>query len=111
MKLISTETRAISQAASQIAGAIFDEAEGTLEERLEAAIARENLGTDSDLSSSDRDALKLLLDAATGITSDLCDSDTTEVIREATMEEAIESALARPEGHIWVDGRSCYVSF
>ena len=110
MKLLSTETSALSQAASQIAGEIFDNAAGSLEERLEAAIRWRNLGTDGDLSADDRDGLRLLLDAATGITSDLCDSDTTEVIREATMEEAIESALARPCGHIWVDDRSCYVS-
>lgn len=100
----------IAQAARQIAGAIFEDAEGTLEQRLEACVAWKNRGTDCDLSFSDRQKLELLYDAATGITSDLYDSDTAEVIREATEAEAIESALAGPEGHILVDGRRCYVS-
>lgn len=107
--MIATDTR-IAAAAQQIAGAIFGSAAGSLEDRLQAAIAWRNLGTDGDLTSEDRDALRLLLDAHTGITSDLTDSDTAEVIREATVDEAIESALAGPEGHISVYGRRCYVS-
>lgn len=42
---------------------------------------------------------------------DLCDSETNDIIRDATLQETIESALfAGPEGHILVDGRRCYVS-
>lgn len=100
----------VSLAASRIAGAIYDDATGTTEERLEAVIGHKNLGTDGDLTSEDRNALELLRDALTGVTSDLYDSDTADVIREATAEEAVESALAGPEGHILVDGRRCYVS-
>jgi hypothetical protein len=36
---------------------------------------------------------------------DLCDSETGNVIREATEEEAVESVCAGPEGHIAVDWR------
>lgn len=110
MTTITAIDRMISQAASQIAGAIYDDASGSIEQRIEAAIAHRNLGTDGDLTSEDRLALGLLLDALTGVTSDLYDSDTAETIREATAQEAIESALARPEGHILVDGRRCYVA-
>ena len=103
MTTITELDEKISQAASQIAGACYDDASGTIEQRLTAAI-------DGDLTREDRIALGLLLDALTGVTSDLCDSDTTDTIREATADEAIASALARPEGHILVDGRRCYVS-
>lgn len=100
----------IELAARQIAGAGYEEATGSIEERLQAAIEWENMGTDGDLTNEDRIALRLLLDAATGITSDLIDSETGDVIREATVEEAVESALALPTGHITVDGRRCYVA-
>ena len=40
---------------------------------------------------------------------DLCDSETNDVIREATEEETVESVCAGPEGHILVEGRRCYV--
>lgn len=40
---------------------------------------------------------------------DLIDSETNDVIREATEDEAAESVLAGAEGHIMVDGRKCYV--
>lgn len=105
-----TDEQKIAAAAALIAGSIFEDAEGdTLEENIEYCLNWKNLGTDCDLSNSDKDGLRLLLDAATGITSDLCDSDTTEVIREATIDEACQSATAGPEGHILVDGRRCYV--
>jgi uncharacterized protein YfiM (DUF2279 family) len=39
----------------------------------------------------------------------LCDSETCETLRHATIEEAIESVNAGAEGHILVDGRRCYV--
>ena len=39
----------------------------------------------------------------------LCDSETCETLRNATVEEAIESVNAGAEGHILVDGRRCYV--
>lgn len=107
---MTTTSATIAQAARQIAGSIFEDAEGTLEQRLEACVAWKNRGMDCDLSYSDRQKLELLYDVATGITSDLYDSDTAEVIREATDAEAIESALAGPEGHIMVDGRRCYVA-
>jgi hypothetical protein len=100
----------IAAAARQIAGAIYDDATGTVEERLQLAIEWDNQGTDGDLTSEDRLALGLLMDALTGITSDLTDSETSDVIRDATVDEAIESALARPEGHIYVEGPRCYVS-
>jgi len=100
----------IAAAAAMLAGSIFEDAEGnTLAENIEHCLNRKNLGTGGYLTSADKDGLRLLLDAATGITSDLCDSDTTEVIREATIDEAIASATAGPEGHILVDGRRCYV--
>lgn len=108
--MFTTIESQVSIAAKQIAGSIFEDADGTLIERLESAIRHRNIGTDGDLTSEDRDALGLLLDVLTGATADLYDSDTANVIREATAEEAIESALARPEGHIAVDGRRCYVS-
>jgi hypothetical protein len=106
---ITTLEQQISRAASQIAGAIYDDASGTVLARIHLATAWTNQGTDGDLTSEDRIALRLLEDAPTGITSDLMDSDTAEKIRDATVEEAIDSALARPEGHILVDGRRCYV--
>ena len=65
--------------------------------------------------------IAILADIATGITSDLCDSETGDVIREATESEARESVAAGHEGHIVVDWRTeggwmgedfrrCYVS-
>lgn len=110
MTTTTTIEQQISAAARQIAGAAYEDATGTVEARIEAAMGHKNLGTDGDLTSEDRSALGLLLDALTGVTADLYDSDTAETIREATAEEAIESALARPEGHILVDGRRCYVA-
>lgn len=41
---------------------------------------------------------------------DLLDSETNDVIREATYQETVDSLLASPEGHILVDGRRCYVT-
>lgn len=110
MTTMTRDEAQIATAATQIAGCIFSDAEGTLTERLEQSIEFENLGSDGDLSSDDRNRLRLLLDAATGITSDLTDSETGDVIREATVAEACESASAGPEGHILVDGRRCYVA-
>lgn len=105
-----TDEQTIAAAAALLAGSIFEDAEGdTLEANIEYCLAWKNLGTDCDLTSADRDGLRLLLDAATGITSDLCDSETAEAIREATIAEACASATAGPEGHILVDGRRCYV--
>lgn len=100
----------VSRAASQIAGAIYDDAQGTVLARIHHAMAWNNQGTDGDLTSEDRIALGLLEDVLTGVTADLYDSETAETIREATAEEAIESALARPDGNILVDGRRCYVA-
>lgn len=39
----------------------------------------------------------------------LCDSDTTERVRVATLSEALESTAAGAEGHFYVDNRRCYV--
>ena len=65
--------------------------------------------------------MAILADVETGITSDLYDSETGDVIREATESEARESVAAGHEGHIVVDWRMdggwlgedfrrCYVS-
>jgi hypothetical protein len=65
--------------------------------------------------------ISILADTETGITSNLCDSETGDVIRAATETEARESVAASDEGHIVVDWRSeggwmgedfrrCYVS-
>ena len=105
-----TDEQLIATTAAVLAGTIFEDADGdTLEANIEHCIGWKNRGTDCELTQSDRAGLRLLLDAATGITSDLCDSETTEVIRAATVAEACASAMAGPEGHILVDGRSCYV--
>lgn len=106
---ITTVEQKVSAAASQIAGAIYDDATGTVSARLHAAYSWTNQGTDGDLTGEDRQALLMLEDVLTGVSSDLMDSDTAEKIRDATEDEAIESALVRPEGHIMVDGRRCYV--
>ena len=104
------EEQQIASAAALLAGGMFENAEGeTLAANIEYCLADKNKGSKGDLTQSDRDGLRLLLNAATGITSDLCDSDTAEVIRPATIAEACESATAGPEGHIEVDGRRCYV--
>lgn len=103
------DAQRISQVATMIAGSIFEDSTGSLEHRLEQAINWNNAGTDSDLNNNDRDRLRLLLDAATGITADLTDSETGDVIRVATVAEACESAAAGAEGHIDINGRKCYV--
>jgi hypothetical protein len=41
---------------------------------------------------------------------DLIDSETNEVLRRATVDEAAESAAAGTEGHFLVDGCRCYVA-
>lgn len=105
-----TDEQNINRVASMIAGSIFNDAEGTLGDRLQYAIDWENLGTDCDLSGDDRNRLRLLHDAATGVTSDLTDSQTNNVIRTATVAEACASAEEGAEGHITVDGRLCYVA-
>jgi len=100
----------IAQAAMTIAGCIFEDCdEPTLVAKLRHCCAWRNQGTDDDLTQADRDGLRLLLDAAAGIRSNLCDSETGAVIRAATVEEVCESAVAGPEGHIMVDGLQCYV--
>ena len=94
----------IAEMALEIYPNLFDGPAHKLEGRIATAILSNAVTLE------DRIALKLLLDAITGITSDLIDSETNDTIREATVEEAIESVLARPEGHILVDGRRCYVA-
>lgn len=103
---ITTTTRQdtmIADAALSIYPALYDGPANTLEGRIATAILH------GKMTSGDRAALELLVDAATGVTSHLMDSDTAEKIRDATIEEAVQSALARPEGHILVDGRRVYV--
>ena len=56
-----------------------------------------------------RDAVARLLHETFG-PFDLTDSETNEVVREATLDETIESVQAGPEGHIAVAGRRCYVA-
>jgi len=56
-----------------------------------------------------RDAVARLLHETAG-PFDLTASDTNEVIRKATVDEAAESANAGEEGHILVDGIRCYVA-
>lgn len=41
--------------------------------------------------------------------ANLCDEQ-NDVLREATVEETVDSVLAGPEGWILVDGRRCYVA-
>ena len=100
----------IASAAMAIAGCIFEDCEETtLASRLEYCLKWRNYGTDGDLTQDDRGALKLLLDAVNGPTSNLCNSETNEIIRPATVEEVCESVMASPEGHIMVDGVRSYV--
>jgi len=100
----------IARAAMTIAGCIFEDADqSTLAGKLQHCCAWRNQGTDDDLTQADRDGLRLLLDAATGLSSNLCDSETGAVIRTPTVEEVCESALAGPTGYIMVNGVQCYV--
>jgi len=100
----------IAQAAMTIAGCIFEDADqSTLVAKLQHCCEWRNQGTGSDLTRSDRDGLRLLLDAATGISSNLCNSETGAVIRTPTVEEVCESVVAGPEGHIMAGGVQCYV--
>ena len=100
----------IAQAAMTIAGCIFEDADrSTLVAKLQHCCAWQNQGTDDDLTQADRDGLRLLLDAAAGISSSLCNSETGAVIRTPTVEEVCESVVASIEGHIMVDGVQCYV--
>jgi hypothetical protein len=103
-------TCTITQVATKIAGCIFEEADGTLADRLSHAIEWQNRGIDGDLSHGDRESLRLLLNAVEGIPSDLCDSYTGEMIRDATESESIEAAENETSGDICVDGRACFVT-
>jgi len=99
----------IAQAATAIAGSIFEDCDHTwLPAKLHFCLSWRNQGTVYDLTQADRDGLRLLLDAAINISSKLCNSETSEAIRTATVEEVCESVLAGPEGHIMVDGVQCY---
>jgi hypothetical protein len=66
-------------------------------------------GWDSDETSlhAARESVARLINSCVGL--DLVDSETNEVIRKSTDDEAAESANAGIEGHILVDGRRCYV--
>ena len=100
----------IAQTAMTIAGCIFEDChERRLIGKLLHCCEWRNQGTDDDLTQADRDGLRLLLDAAAGISSSLCNSETGAVIRTPTVEEVCESVLAGPEGHIMVGGVQCYV--
>ena len=109
VKTMNDEQR-IARAAVKIAGSIFEDCdESALRAKLIHCCTWQNQGTDDDLTQADRDGLRLLLDAAAGIRSNLCNSETGAVIRAATVEEVCESVLAGPEGHIIVGGVQCYV--
>ena len=100
----------IAQAAMTIAGCIFEDCDQpTLADKLQHCCEWRNQGTDSDLTSADLYGLLLLLNAAKGRSSNLCNSETGTVIRTAKVEEVCESVVAGPEGHIMVDGVQCYV--
>jgi hypothetical protein len=100
----------IAQAAMTIAGCIFEDCDqSTLAGKLLHCCEWQNEGTDDDLTQADRDGLRLLLDAAAGISSSLCNSETGAVIRTPTVEEVCESVVVSLEGHIMVDGVQCYV--
>jgi len=100
----------IAQAAMTIAGCIFEDCDQTtLAGKLLHCCEWQNEGTDDDLTQADRDGLLLLLNAAEGLSSNLCNSANGAVIRTATVEEVCESVLAGPEGHIIVGGVQCYV--
>ena len=102
----------IARAAMTIAGCIFEDADqSTLAGKLQHCCAWRNQGTDDDLTQADRDGLRLLLDAAAGISSSLCNSTNGAAIRTPTVEEVCESVVAGPEGHIMVGGVQCYVEF
>ena len=102
----------IAQAAMTVAGCIFEDADqSTLVAKLQHCCAWRNQGTDDDLTQADRDELRLLLDAATGISSSLCNSETGAVIRTPTVEEVCESVLAGPEGTLLLAAFSVTLSF
>jgi hypothetical protein len=88
MTIDQIATASIDQLTDELAAAGWDSAQTELSDAREAA-AR-------------------LLHSAAG-PFDLIDSETNDVIREATESETVESVLAGPEGHITVDGRRCYV--
>jgi len=100
----------IAEAAMTIAGCIFEDCDQpTLTAKLMHCYTWRSQGTDSDLTYTDRERLRLLLDTARGLNSILCNSETGAVIRTAKVEEVCESVVAGPEGHIEVDGVQCYV--
>ena len=100
----------IARAAMTIAGCIFEDCDQpTLADKLLHCCRWSNQGTDSDLTYTDHERLRLLLNAAEGLNSNLCNSKTGAVIRTATVEEVCESVLAGLAGQIMVDGVKCYV--
>lgn len=58
---MTTAQKTIEQRAADIAGAIWDDSNGTTAERLQACIDSPNLGTDGDLTDDDREQLRALL--------------------------------------------------
>ena len=89
-------TTLISQAASKIAGAAWDDATETdLVARLQAVHNTPRLGTDGDLTNVDRDALDTLIGLATGEKFTLHNYQTGEMIRRATDAEVCECAVAQ----------------
>lgn len=89
-------TALISQAASKIAGAAWDDATETdLVARLQAVRNTPRLGTDGDLTNVDRDALDTLIGLATGEKFMLHNYQTGEMIRRATDAEVCQCAVAQ----------------
>jgi hypothetical protein len=83
-----------------------DIATATLEQLTDELAAAGWDSTQTEISDA-REAMVRLYCASYGLS--LCDSETCETLRNATVEEAIESVNAGAEGHILVDGRRCYV--
>lgn len=115
MSATLTETeKMISIAASKIAGACYDDAEGTLAERLATVRDIANLGSDGDLTQADRDAIDTLIGLLEGETFTLCDYATGDRLRPATDDEVCRCAVAQASdngaGAFAVDGQTCYVA-
>ena len=110
--LTATE-KMITTAASQIAGACYDDAEGTLAERLQSVHQMADLGSDGDLTQADRDAIATLIGLLDGEKFTLCDYRSGDQLRTATADEVCRCAVAQANdcgvGAFDADGRTCHV--
>jgi hypothetical protein len=87
----------------------FDQIASASMDELTDELAAAGLDSTQEYLSEAQEAVIRLLYATSG-PFDLVDSETTEVMRKATIEESIESVWAGHEGHISVNGRMCYVA-